>query len=164
MLVQRRESWSNEDVPSSIRQRPGRQGQYRVDSDLVRAGEINSVAIRVFQNDPRPNFSVAPPVLLNETSKQAIRMAGKWQYRPGDRLTWSQAAPADFAIVSWTVGDNDQAQGVFAKIDNVPDIQRYVRGEKYIGTVIKIPISRPTVRLHLVACLSVFGLLCEHFL
>ncbi|MFN9719099.1 MAG: hypothetical protein ACK58L_10420, partial [Planctomycetota bacterium] len=84
--------------PPSYRSGLGERGRFAVDPSLVRAGEFVTVAIRVFQNDPRPNFSVAPPILMNQEKKQAFRLEGIWQYRPGDDPAWAQASAADFGI------------------------------------------------------------------
>ncbi len=113
--------------PPQYRSGLGEKGRYRVAADVIRAGELNTVAIRVYQYDPRPNFNVAPPVLLNQTTKQALRMDGQWQYRPGDKVDWSKATAAAFGVdPSKPVGDDGAKRGVFAKIDTVDDVERYV--------------------------------------
>ncbi|MHC4874974.1 MAG: PVC-type heme-binding CxxCH protein [Planctomycetota bacterium] len=114
--------------PPNFRSGLGEKGRYAVPNDLVQAGEFNTVAIRVFQNDPRPNFNVAPPVLLNEVRKQAVRMDGEWQYRPGDDAAWAKASPADFGIdSSKDIAEADLRKlSGFAKIDEVDDVERYV--------------------------------------
>ncbi len=113
--------------PPRYRSGLGEQGRYRVDADLVQFGEFNTIAIRVFQNDPRPNFQVAPPVLLNQDKRQGIRMAGRWQYRPEDERTWSKATPADFAVAPTTrTKGAGPDRGVFAKIDEIANVERYI--------------------------------------
>ena len=52
----------------------GEKGKYQIESANIRFGEYNSIAIRVYQSDSRPNFSVAPPVLMNESKLEAIRL------------------------------------------------------------------------------------------
>ena len=84
--------------PPQFRSGLGERGRYAVDPSLVKGDGFLTVAIRVYQNDPRPNFSVAPPVLMNEVLKQAVRLEGVWQYRPGDDVTWAAATPADFGF------------------------------------------------------------------
>lgn len=118
--------------PPQFRSGLGEKGRYRVDSDLVVAGALNTIAIRVHQNDPRPNFNVAPPVLLNEGAKQAIRMDGDWQYRPGDSDAWAKATAEDFGVdpAKLASGTSNRSQGGFAKIDEVEDVERYVRKRK----------------------------------
>ncbi|MEZ6126985.1 MAG: hypothetical protein R3C49_28035 [Planctomycetaceae bacterium] len=61
------------------------------------------MAIRVYRNDPRPNFSVAPPVLMNEAAMQAIRMNGKWQYRPGDDIAFGKVTSSNSGFRRRTV-------------------------------------------------------------
>ena len=114
--------------PPQFRSGLGEKGVYNIDADLVRAGEFNTIAIRVYQNDPRPNFSVAPPVLLNPTVSAAIRMDGQWQYRPGDSAEWAVATPEDFEVAdTGEVAEADlRKQGGYSQVDSVQDIQRYV--------------------------------------
>jgi putative membrane-bound dehydrogenase-like protein len=114
--------------PPNYRSGLGEKGRYEISGDLVRPGEFNTIAIRVFQNDPRPNFNVAPPVLLNEKRKQAIRMDGEWQYRPGDDTEWAQAAPADFSIdtVKPLAEVDLRKLSGYSAVDEVDDVDRYV--------------------------------------
>ena len=114
--------------PPQFRSGLGEKGVYKVKSDLLKPGEFNTVAIRVFQNDPRPNFSVAPPVLLNETDMRGIRLNGDWQYRPGDDEANAFATAADFELDP--AADLDEAElrklGGYSKVDMVDDIDLYV--------------------------------------
>lgn len=118
--------------PPRFRSGLGEKGVYTVDADLIKAGEFNTVAIRVYQNDPRPNFSVAPPVLLNPAVNKAIRMDGDWQYRPGDDPNWATALPADFGIAtSQELAEADLRKlGGYSSVDEVQDIDRYVAKRK----------------------------------
>lgn len=113
--------------PPRFRSGLGENGRFKVDSAFLKAGEDNIVAIRVFQNDPRPNFSVAPPVLLNETSNHGIRLEGKWQYRPGDKESWSTATANDFGIAELSEAGELESRGAFITVDAVTDVERYVR-------------------------------------
>ena len=114
--------------PPQFRSGLGEKGRYAVDPTLIKAGEFVTVAIRVYQNDPRPNFSVAPPVLMNEAAKQAFRLEGTWQYRPGDDVAWALAAPEEFGIdAKQPLTEADAiAKAVFIKVDPVDDIEKYV--------------------------------------
>ncbi len=114
--------------PPQFRSGLGERGRYVVDPALVKGDGFLTVAIRVYQNDPRPNFSVAPPVLMNEVLKQAIRLEGVWQYRPGDDVTWAAATPADFGFdVAQPLSQTDAvAKGVYLKTDPVDDVEKYV--------------------------------------
>jgi len=107
----------------------GEKGRYTVGADLTRPGEFATIAIRVYQNDPRPNFAVAPPVLLNRAAGQAIRMTGSWQYRPGDDAGWAKATLADFADPS-RPDEARRAEGVYSKVDDVSDVEKYVMRRK----------------------------------
>ncbi len=107
----------NGSFPPTFRSGLGEAGRFSVPTQLIQAGAINTVAIRVHQSDPRTNFNVAPPVLVNTKSKQAIRMNGQWQYRPGDDVAWAKppASPADIS-----------ADSVFIQVDQVEDVETYV--------------------------------------
>jgi len=114
--------------PPQFRSGLGERGRYVVDPSLVKGGGFLVVAIRVYQNDPRPNFSVAPPVLMNEELRQAVRLEGFWQYRPGDDAAWATATPADFGFdATQPLSEPDAvAKGVYLKRDAVDDIEKYV--------------------------------------
>lgn len=113
--------------PPQFRSGLGEKGRWPVPEELT-AGEFTTVAIRVYQYDPRPNFSVAPPVLMNEARKEAIRLEGIWQYHPGDNPDWASAGPTDFGLQSQaTLTDAEAAaKAVYQKIDQVDDIEKYV--------------------------------------
>ncbi len=113
--------------PPKFRSGLGESGQYVVGEGLLRFGNVNTVAIRVYQNDPRPNFSVAPPVLLNRSDSEAIRLEGTWQYRPGDDLEWSKATLAQFTDSSLeSISDSSSSNGIYRRVDKVDDVNRYV--------------------------------------
>ncbi len=114
--------------PPRFRSGLGEQGRYAVEESAVKFGQTNTIAIRVYQSDPRPNFSVAPPVLLNETDMEAIRLEGSWQYRPGDDSSWSRATMDVFGIdPKAKLSDAEAAaKGLYLRIDKVDDIERYV--------------------------------------
>lgn len=118
--------------PPQFRSGLGEKGRYEVDADLIEFGQLNAIGIRVYQDNPRPNFSVAPPILMNEKAKQAIRMDGDWQYRPGDDADWAKASAMDFGVDPQKLagGTSDRKKGAFARVDEVDDIQRYVLKRK----------------------------------
>lgn len=104
--------------PPIYRSGLGESGRYQVPSNILKSGATNSIAIKVYQNDPRPNFSVAPPALINETKQQGIRLNGQWQYRPGKQA-------ADSFALSGNVESSDVAIP-FSTVDEVQNIRRYV--------------------------------------
>ena len=114
--------------PPQFRSGLGEKGQYKVDSDLIEFGKLNTIGIRVYQDNPRPNFSVAPPILMNESASQAIRMDGDWQYRPGDESAWAKSSAAEFGVdaAKLAAGTSDRKRAAYAKLDDVDDVQRYV--------------------------------------
>lgn len=116
--------------PPQFRSGLGERGRFPVDPSATQSaeGKFVTVAIRVYQNDPRPNFSVAPPILMNETTKQAFRLEGAWQYRPGDDPTWAVATAAEFGFdAAQPLSDADAAaKGVVLTAESVDDVEKYV--------------------------------------
>ncbi|MFM7055773.1 MAG: PVC-type heme-binding CxxCH protein [Planctomycetota bacterium] len=114
--------------PPNFRSGLGERGRFVVDPQLVHGGSFLPIAIRVYQYDPRPNFSVAPPVLMNEARREAIRLEGIWQYRPGDDSQWAAATPADFGFdPTKPLSDADAVKlGVHRRVDGVDNVEKYV--------------------------------------
>ena len=114
--------------PPQFRSGLGESGRYKIDPAVIQFGEYNAIAIRVYQSDPRPNFSVAPPVLLNESKMEAIRLEGAWQYRPGDDSAWSNTKPLEFGLDTNSNLSNAEvsSKAAYRRIDTVDDIDRYV--------------------------------------
>lgn len=98
-------------LPPVYRSGLGATGRFSVEK-LLRPGKVNTLAIRVFQDDPRPNFSVAPPVLLHRKRQEGIRLAGEWLYRPGDDPTWATQNVADAPA--------------FETVETVPDVEPFI--------------------------------------
>lgn len=112
--------------PPQFRSGLGERGVFTVAAEKTAERRFCVLAVRVFQSDPRPNFSVAPVVVMNPARGEAIRLEGKWQYRPGDDPAWGDGSPQDFGVPeSWTAEDEVPA-GVFVKTDVVGDVQEYV--------------------------------------
>jgi putative membrane-bound dehydrogenase-like protein len=107
----------NGSFPPTFRSGLGEAGRFSLPAELVQAGSTNTIAIRVYQSDPRTNFNVAPPVLMNTKNKQAIRMNGRWQYRPGDDLRWARPPATTVGIAIYDV---------FTRVDQVDDMETYV--------------------------------------
>jgi putative heme-binding domain-containing protein len=114
--------------PPQFRSGLGEKSGYQVDPSDVRYGELNSFAIRVYQNDPRPNFSVAPPVLVNEAAMQGMRLEGNWQYRPGDNSDFAVGLAADFGLNGGIPEDAASAreQGVYLAVDDISNLEQYI--------------------------------------
>jgi putative membrane-bound dehydrogenase-like protein len=62
--------------------------RFAVESGTVVFGEPNVVALRICQQNSRPNFNVAAPVLF--AGDEAIRLNGTWENAPGDNSAWSR--------------------------------------------------------------------------
>src|SRR5262245_4147678 len=121
--------------------------RHRVPRKLVRPGEYNLVAVRVYYYDGRSNFSIAAPVLLCE--KEAVRLEGKWQARPGDDAAWAKGADKP----------EDAGGAVFDSVDRVDDIERYVRRRK--GDHDPYPPAEALKRFRVPADLTIETALCE---
>ncbi len=112
--------------PPQFRSGLGERGVFTVSAEVTSERRFCVVAARVFQSDPRPNFSVAPVVVMNPAKGEAIRLEGKWQYRPGDDLSWANASPQDFGVPENWTPEGELPPGVFAAIDSVEDVQEYI--------------------------------------
>ncbi len=96
--------------PPQYRSGLGGSGRFTVPARLVRFGESNVVAIRVYQKDGRAGFNVAAPVLFG--GDRAIRLDGEWQFRAGDDVAWAK----------WQV--RPAAIAAFAKLANANEVNR----------------------------------------
>jgi hypothetical protein len=68
--------------PPRYRSGLGEQEEHPLDSGLLRPGEENQFAVRVFQQQSRTNFNVAAPVIL--AGNEAIHLKGTWELHVGD--------------------------------------------------------------------------------
>jgi putative heme-binding domain-containing protein len=105
--------------PPDYRSGLGSSDRFAVPEKIVRFGEWNTVAVRVYDDNGRRNFNVAAPVLFG--GEGAIRTTGKWQYRPGDDpawATWNSERPAEI------VG---AAGGLFSKVEGAGEVNRTLR-------------------------------------
>jgi putative heme-binding domain-containing protein len=125
--------------PPQFRSGLGEAAAHDVDPQAIRYGEFNTFAIRVYQNDPRPNFSVAPPIIVNEQAMEGIRLEGQWQYQPGDVSNAATAVLTDFGIKDKDSVNPGEATAlaVYQKIDDIDNVDRYV--SRRIGDT--VPLS-----------------------
>jgi hypothetical protein len=80
------------DFPPAFRSGLGETKTLAVPADLLKLGERNLLAIRVFSDDARTGFNVAAPVLF--AGERALRLAGKWEVRTGDDAAWANPQSA----------------------------------------------------------------------
>lgn len=99
--------------PPVYRSGLGEPGKFRIAESCLRYDDWNVIAIRVYQDDPRPNFSVAAPVLLNDDPLEGIRLSGEWLYQPGDKLEWASLSLAG-------------ERATFRDVESVTDVDRFV--------------------------------------
>ncbi|MBI3860278.1 MAG: hypothetical protein HY290_00120, partial [Planctomycetia bacterium] len=103
------------EFPPFFRSGLGGADRFFVPADAVRYGAPNVVAIRVYNLEGRTGFNLASPVLFGD--KDAVRMTGDWQFRPGDN-----AAFAKFE------GDQPPAgTTLFAKIENAAEVAKTLK-------------------------------------
>ena len=100
--------------PPRYRSGLGESGRYEVPEGVVRAGETNVVAVRVYANDGRSNFAVAAPAMLASGRSEAIKLEGPWEYRAGDDPDWASGA---ITVEGATYG----------RVDRVDDFESYLR-------------------------------------
>lgn len=78
---------------SGVTERPA---SYTIEASLVRPGETNHIAVRVYDQTGPGGFNGGAPLLSNET--QAIGLKGDWLFRTGDDLNWAKlSTPANSA-------------------------------------------------------------------
>jgi putative heme-binding domain-containing protein len=99
--------------PPQFRSGLGGSGRITVPARLVRFGEPNVVAIRVYQKDGRGGFNVAAPVLFG--GERAIRLEGEWQFRAGDDVAWAK----------WQ--ERPAALAAYAKLDSAEEVNRTLK-------------------------------------
>ena len=76
------------EFPPFFRSGLGGKDRFFIAADSVRTDRPNAVALRVYNQEGRTGFNVAAPVLFGK--QQALRLAGAWQFRPGDNPVFAQ--------------------------------------------------------------------------
>lgn len=98
------------EFPPFFRSGLGGADRFFVPTDAVKYDAPNVVAIRVYNQEGRTGFNLAAPVLFGE--KEAVRMAGDWQFRPGDNAAWAKLD-----------GDKvPEGATLFARLDNAVEV------------------------------------------
>jgi len=87
--------------------------RYIVPPTVLKVGEVNMIAIRVFDEGGAGGFKGTAPQLI--AGNEAIDTAGPWQFRAGDDLAWASDSP-DKAVVDGQP---------FSKITSAPDVGRF---------------------------------------
>ena len=67
--------------------------RHKIKASDLRAGEVNWIAVRVYDAGGRGGFKGKAPSLV--AADEAIHLEGDWQFRTGDDSTWSKP-PSDF--------------------------------------------------------------------
>ena len=132
--------------PPQFRSGLGSRDRHPVDAAIVRFGETNVIAFRIYNSDGRSGFNVAAPVLF--AKEAGIHLAGSWQMRGGDDRNWASiksdgAAPAE----------------AFAKIQPKTDIERILR--QLPGEEGMLSVAESLKRFQLPADLQVEAVLSE---
>ena len=76
------------EFPPFFRSGLGGAERFFIPADAVRYDGPNVVAIRVYSLEARSGFNLAAPVLFGD--KEAVRLSGDWQFRPGDNATFAK--------------------------------------------------------------------------
>ncbi len=69
--------------------------RYVIPPTAIKPGEVNVVAIRVFDEGGAGGFKGGAPQII--AGNEAISLEGQWQFRVGDDLVWANAKPGFFA-------------------------------------------------------------------
>jgi len=79
--------------PPEFRSGAARALRYPVDPNLLRPGQANVIAIRVFDRQGQGGFLRTAPALFNE--RMVIDLDGKWEFRTGDDPAWAKGPVSD---------------------------------------------------------------------
>ena len=101
--------------PPQFRSGLGAPDRHQIANAGLRFGELNVLALRVYNSDARTGFNVAAPTLF--AGNQAIHCAGSWQFKAGDDLQWSR----------WNSGNTPQPEIVFAELQAKAEVERILR-------------------------------------
>ncbi|MCB9939931.1 MAG: HEAT repeat domain-containing protein [Planctomycetaceae bacterium] len=74
--------------PPTFRSGLGGKSRHEIDPALVKFGQLNTLAIRVYSSDARTGFNVAAPAIF--AGDQAMRLNGTWLFQGGDELAWGK--------------------------------------------------------------------------
>ncbi len=69
--------------------------RYVISGDLIKPGEINTIAVRVYDHDGKAGFKGMAPLLIS--GKESLDTTGKWQFRKGDDVAWAKETISDFS-------------------------------------------------------------------
>ena len=88
--------------------------RYAIPDKILKPGETNTIAIRVFSADGSGGFRGGAPQLI--AGKEAIPLDGKWLFRTGDDLTWANPSLGESAGLGLEV---------FSKTVPAPEVSRF---------------------------------------
>ena len=88
--------------------------RYVIPDKNLRLGEVNTVAIRVFDAEGAGGFKGGAPQII--AGNEAIVLRGAWLFRTGDDLAWGDLAPATFAELRLEP---------FAEVVPAPEVSRF---------------------------------------
>ncbi|MDQ7012454.1 MAG: glycoside hydrolase N-terminal domain-containing protein [Planctomycetota bacterium] len=72
--------------------------QYTVPADLLKPGEINTIAVRVHDSGGAGGITGGTPLLIGPKSE--LRILRSWRVRAGDDASWATPAPAALAALA----------------------------------------------------------------
>ncbi|MBS0260921.1 MAG: c-type cytochrome [Planctomycetes bacterium] len=103
------------EFPPFFRSGLGGTDKFFVPADAVRYDAPNVVAIRVYNLEGRTGFNIAAPVLFGD--KDAVRMIGDWQFRPGDQASWAK----------YEADKVPEGVALFSKIESALDVLKTLK-------------------------------------
>ncbi|QDV55530.1 PVC-type heme-binding CxxCH protein [Rosistilla oblonga] len=106
-------------LPPEYRSGLGATMRFPIQPNLVSPGAANVVAVRVYQNQGRGGFNVAAPVLFG--NDKAIRMAGDWETREGDDVSWGKLSTRDEIAETARFAKLESAADVEASLKKLDD-------------------------------------------
>lgn len=80
-------------LPPGYRNGVDQANRYAIAPDLLTDQDTHWIALRIYDHEGRGGFKGLAPVL--HAGGEALELAGRWQFRPGDDLTWVRPAPGE---------------------------------------------------------------------
>ena len=104
--------------PPNFRSGLGKESVFTAPNSAWSPGQTNVVAVRLFQREARERFNVAP--LLVMAGDEAMRLEGKWRWRPGD-ATIADILESDAARQATLFRERRNADTAYAQRRRLPN-------------------------------------------
>lgn len=77
-------------MPPNFRSTRNETNSYKVPKGVLKAGQFNVIAIRIYSPKEAPSFSGRPPILAGYFQECVLK--GDWEYQQGDDIAWAANA------------------------------------------------------------------------